>query len=57
VTHSKPIKYKQAIPYATTEISGYSFLESSSDFYRAIDELIEHAEDKATAVDSYLDKQ
>ncbi|AZG33561.1 MULTISPECIES: CotH kinase family protein [Shewanella] len=44
-------------PYATTEISGYSFLESSSDFYRAIDELIEHAEDRATAVDSYLDKQ
>ncbi|RPA31637.1 CotH kinase family protein [Shewanella frigidimarina] len=44
-------------PYATTEVSGYSFLESSSDFYRAIDELIEHAEDRATAVESYLDKQ
>ncbi|AZG72247.1 CotH kinase family protein [Shewanella livingstonensis] len=44
-------------PYATTEVSGYSFLESSSDFYRAIDELIEHAEDRATAVESYLDNQ
>ncbi|WP_350431617.1 CotH kinase family protein [Shewanella sp. H8] len=44
-------------PYATTEVSGYSFLENSDDFYDAIDELLEHAEDRATAVDSYLDKQ
>ncbi|PMG31134.1 spore coat protein [Shewanella sp. 10N.286.52.C2] len=44
-------------PYATTELSGYSFLESSSDFYRAIDELIEHAESRTEAVVDYLDKQ
>ncbi|GGP63183.1 CotH kinase family protein [Shewanella saliphila] len=44
-------------PYATTEISGYTFLESTNDFYNAIDELLEHAEDRATAVDKYLDTQ
>ena len=43
--------------YATSEVSGYTFLESDSDFYRAVDELLEHAEDRATAVDTYLDKQ
>jgi spore coat protein CotH len=44
-------------PYATTEVSGYTFLESTSDFYNAVDTLLEHAEDRATAVDNYLDTQ
>lgn len=44
-------------PYATTEMSGYTFLESTSDFYNAVDTLLEHAEDRATAVDNYLDTQ
>ncbi|MDG1750662.1 MAG: spore coat protein, partial [Thalassotalea sp.] len=44
-------------PYATTELSGYSFLNSESDFYQAIEELNEHAEDRAAAVELYLINQ
>ena len=41
-------------PYATTEREGFTFLNSSSDFYRAIDELKVHANDRVTAVENYL---
>lgn len=41
-------------PYATIEESGYSFLNSSSDFQTAISELNAHASQRATAVNSYL---
>lgn len=44
-------------PYATTELSGYSFLRSANDFYQAIEQLKEHAESRTEAVDSYLDGQ
>lgn len=44
-------------PYATTERSGYSFLESTSDFYNAIAELKTHAADRDTAVEDYLSNQ
>ena len=44
-------------PYATTELSGYSFLNSANDFYRALEQLNEHAESRAQAVDTYLDNQ
>jgi len=41
-------------PYATTEVSGYTFLSSSSSFYSAISTLKTHATSRATAVSSYL---
>ncbi len=41
-------------PYATTEVSGYTFLSSSSYFYSAISTLKTHATSRATAVSSYL---
>jgi spore coat protein H len=41
-------------PYATTELSGYSFLNSADDFYAAIDELKQHAESRAETVSAYL---
>ncbi len=44
-------------PYATTELSGYSFLESDSDFYNAVDTLKSHATSRATAVSTYLNSQ
>ncbi|WP_144213747.1 CotH kinase family protein [Shewanella donghaensis] len=44
-------------PYATTELEGYSFLSDSDDFYRAIDELYDHAESRTEAVVDYLDGQ
>ena len=44
-------------PYATTELSGYSFLNSDSDFYQAIEKLKAHAESRAQAVETYLDSQ
>lgn len=44
-------------PYATSERSGYSFLESSSDFYSAISYLESHLQSRASAVSSYLDAQ
>ncbi|MGB5434609.1 MAG: CotH kinase family protein [Maribacter sp.] len=42
-------------PYATTEVSGYSFLNNSSDFYQAISTLNQHAASRASAVSQYLD--
>lgn len=44
-------------PYATTELTGYSFLESSDDFYRAVEQLIQHAQSRSDAVERYLDNQ
>lgn len=44
-------------PYATTELSGYSFLRDSSEFSRAVDDLKEHAVSRAAAVESYLSAQ
>ncbi|XQW83876.1 CotH kinase family protein [Thalassotalea piscium] len=44
-------------PYATTEESGFSFLNSSNDFYQAIEQLNEHAESRADAVEAYLTTQ
>ncbi|RTE52017.1 spore coat protein [Arenibacter aquaticus] len=41
-------------PYATTEIDGYTFLNSSSDFQAAISQLNSHVSARATAVSNYL---
>jgi hypothetical protein len=41
-------------PYATSEIYGYTFLNSSSSFYSAISTLKSHASSRATAVNNYL---
>jgi hypothetical protein len=41
-------------PYATTEVSGYSFLSSSSSFYSGISTLKSHASSRRTAVNNYL---
>ncbi|KQC30381.1 CotH kinase family protein [Flagellimonas eckloniae] len=43
--------------YATSEISGYTFLESSSDFQSAVSILESHAASRASAVSSYLSAQ
>ncbi len=42
-------------PYATSEVEGYTFLNSSSDFQVAVSELNVHASARAAAVASYLD--
>lgn len=42
-------------PYATSEIEGYTFLNSSSDFQIAINELNSHVANRTTAVNNYLD--
>jgi hypothetical protein len=41
--------------YATSEIDGYTFLNSSSEFSSAVSELKSHATDRATAVANYLE--
>ena len=41
-------------PYATTEISGYTFLNNSSDFQAAVNTLNSHVVQRANAVSSYL---
>jgi spore coat protein H len=41
-------------PYATTELEGYTFLRSSSDFETAVSTLKSHASQRATAVAAYL---
>ena len=43
-------------PYATSEISGYTFLNSSSDFQSAVSELNAHVVQRAAAVNNYLNK-
>ena len=42
-------------PYATTETSGYSFLNSSTEFESAVDALNSHVVSRTSAVSSYLD--
>ena len=42
-------------PYATSEIDGYTFLNNSSDFYTAVNELNAHVTDRTAAVNNYLD--
>ena len=44
-------------PYATTELAGYSFLNTPNDFYNAVDVLKAHAAARAEAVSSYLNGQ
>tara|TARA_R110002050_G_scaffold184238_1_gene317641 strand:- start:32888 stop:34330 length:1443 start_codon:yes stop_codon:yes gene_type:complete len=41
-------------PYANLEVSGYSFLSSSSDFQAALSQLNSHVNARATAVNNYL---
>lgn len=41
-------------PYASLEVSGYTFLSSSSDFQAAISQLNSHVSARATAVSNYL---
>jgi len=40
--------------YATTELEGYTFLDNSTDFQTAVNELNLHVSERTTAVDSYL---
>jgi len=42
-------------PYATAEIDSYTFLNNSSDFQNAVNELNLHVTERATAVNNYLD--
>ncbi len=42
-------------PYATSEVSGYSFLNSSDDFITAVNQLKSHVSERASAVNNYLD--
>jgi len=44
-------------PYATTEVSGYTFLNDSNDFYNAISELKAHTSSRETAVETYINGQ
>ena len=44
-------------PYATTELDGYSFLQSGNDFYTGVETLNSHATSRATAVETYLSNQ
>jgi hypothetical protein len=41
-------------PYATTEVSGYTFLNSSSDFQTAVNTLKSHVSSRTSAVSTYL---
>ena len=42
-------------PYATTELDGYTFLESSSDFQSAVSTLNSHVVQRTNAVSNYFD--
>ena len=42
-------------PYATTEITGHTFLNSSSDFQTAVSTLKSHATQRTSAANAYLD--
>jgi spore coat protein CotH len=51
-------KYSALIePYATTELSGYTYLRSSNDFYNAVQQLNLHAQSRAEAVNEYFNGQ
>lgn len=41
-------------PYATTEVQGYSFLNSSGEFQQAVTQLKQHVSSRATAANNYL---
>lgn len=41
-------------PYATSEVAGYTFLESANDFPSAISILKQHVSSRTTAVENYL---
>jgi hypothetical protein len=41
-------------PYATSEIDGFTFLNSTSDFQSAVNELNSHVVQRATAASNYL---
>lgn len=41
--------------YATSEVSGYTFLNSSADFQTAVNQLKNHVSSRTTAVNNYLD--
>ncbi|WP_189360724.1 CotH kinase family protein [Algibacter mikhailovii] len=41
-------------PYATTEVPGYTFLNSSADFQTAVNQLKNHVSERSSAVHSYL---
>lgn len=51
-------KYSALVaPYATTERTGYTFLNSSNDFYSAITTLKSHVASRAAAIRAYLANQ
>lgn len=55
IIQAKYAKYAILVePSATTERSGFSFLNSPNDFQSAISTLNSHANSRATAVDNYL---
>jgi hypothetical protein len=41
-------------PYATSEVSGYTFLSNSSEFQSAVSTLKSHVTSRKTAVNNYL---
>jgi len=43
-------------PYATKEVAGFTFLNNSSDFQRAVSELNTHVESRASSVENYLNQ-
>ncbi|WP_299780906.1 CotH kinase family protein [uncultured Formosa sp.] len=54
---SKYATYSSLIePYATTEMDGYTFLNSSSDFQTAVSQLNSHVSQRASIASSYLNK-
>ncbi|WP_159023291.1 CotH kinase family protein [Formosa sp. L2A11] len=54
---SKYATYSSLIePYATTEMDGYTFLSSSSDFQTAVSQLNSHVSERASIASSYLNK-
>ena len=43
-------------PYATSEVSGYTFLNNGSDFQTAVNQLNAHVISRTTAVNRYLNE-
>ncbi len=41
--------------YATSEVVGYTFLDNDSDFQQTVAQLIQHAENRRSAAENYLD--
>jgi len=42
-------------PYATSEVDGYSFLNSGADFYNAVSELMSHLSNRSSVAEQYLE--